>query len=151
MSGGKPSGFRPANPQYVIKLSAVEYRDFAKWMTNKGYDPVHPNHRRYRDLPKADLECGIEALLDGVADVYTNCSGSSRKFKDANDGDKIKIHKDNPGTKTYPVAVPREICENMTGEIDLDYLKSYVDALKNMSEDDAAYSLLGMYFLSRCR
>ena len=49
------------------------------------------------------------------------------------------------------MAVPDEICLDSRGNIDLTYLKGYVTDIKNAQDDDAAWSLLGMYFLSRCK
>ena len=70
---------------------------------------------------------------------------------DAND--KIKVEIDHGGNKQYRISIPAKICEKANGEIDIDYLRQYVTEIKNpaTSIDDAAYALLGMYFLSRCR
>ena len=153
MRRGRPEWARPSKPQYVVKLAAAEYRDFAKWMTTKEADGI----RRYQaagNLPSTgkNLDRSIEDLLDGVAEVYEDCTGAANPFNaTAPNKDNIIVSRDNLAGRTYPVAVPEQICETNDGDIDLDYLKSYVESLKLMSDDDAAYALLGMYFISRCR
>ena len=105
---------------------------------------------------KLDVE--IEKKLDGVAQVFVNCADGGRPYDQSRD--KIRVERDGKDGKNgkgqdkikYPVAVPMEICETADGKIDLDYLKSYVDGFKNLKNDEErAYALLGMYFLSRCR
>ena len=152
---------RPRKTQFVVKLSVEGYRDFGRFMTEKD----STGNRRYT-YAKNQLKSDIEGYLTGRAPVYEDCgTPSERTWGKQEDGtdlpngnkDKIKIEKDDGspadigGGRNYPISVPREICEDANGDIDLDYLISYVQGLNSMSDEDAAYSLLGMYFLSRCR
>lgn len=143
------SELKPKKAQFVVKLSVEGCRDFANWMTSN--DPAGTAIvRRYKDDP--DLATNITNLLDGIAEVYED--GAKRlNVSLTRQKNKIHIEKDKPAGRKiqYPIAAPTEICETIDGEIDLDYLISYVDGLKNMPEEGAAYALLGMYFFSRCR
>ncbi len=141
--------------QYAVKFKTVkEYAEFAEWITKKDEDFGY--ERRYRLKPNV-LNDLIEDKLNGLAMVYENCAEGGRQYDKKTD--KIRVERDQvepkkgkePKKVKYPVAVPMEICETMDGDIDLSYLKNYVAGLKGLTDHEAAYALLGMYFLSRCR
>ena len=132
---------------YAIHLSFQAYQDFAKAMTTS--QPGLP--KPYYLGNKVDIQNFIEyQLIDLGAKVLTDCSANPRDF-DANDNIKVEI--DHGGSKQYRISIPAMICEKPDGKIDIDYLRQYVTEIRNpaTSIDDAAYALLGMYFLSRCR
>lgn len=145
----------PSKEQFVVKLSVEEYRDFAKWMTAE--DPSDNTRRRYQIPESGNPANRLSTLasneLNAKAEIYEDCAQSSQR-KWNKDTDSLVIERDDKVNKRYPMAVPEVICEDQYGKIDLQYLKSYVTGLCNMNStnpDDAAYALLGMYFLSRCR
>ncbi len=134
---------------YVVKLSFLEYQDFAQWITSDDGTGT----KRYRLAP-GQLKAQIQAQLAGYpAKVHEYCD-PKQPTRDFGNQDKIVTHRDqgSAGGNVTNMAMPDEICEDKTGMIDLDYLKGYVNDIKNEPNIDvAAWSLLGMYFLSRCR
>ncbi len=134
---------------YVVKLSFSEYGDFADWITSDDGSGT----KRYK-LKPGPLNNLIKAKLASYpAKVHEHCD-SYQPTRDFGDQDKIVSHKDKGsghGNVTN-MAMPDEICEDENGNIDLEYLRGYVNDIKNEPNIDvAALSLLGMYFLSRCR
>lgn len=138
-----------AKDMYVLKLTFSEYRDFAQWLTSTDAGGT----RRYK-LPPGQLNGEIETKLTNYpAKVYEECdpTKASRNFGGQ---DKVVTHRDQRAAagNTTNMSMPDQICVDSSGNIDLEYLKGYVRDIKNEpSEEDAAWSLLGMYFLSRCR
>lgn len=134
---------------YVVKLSFSEYGDFAQWITSDDGSGT----KRYK-LQPGPLKGLIEAKLAGYpAKVHEFCD-PNQPTRDFDNQDKIVAHRDKgagAGNVTN-MAMPDEICEDANGNIDLEYLRGYVNDIKNEPNiDAAALSLLGMYFLSRCR
>jgi hypothetical protein len=92
--------------------------------------------------------------------VHEHCdpTASTRQFGKDNGGndwnrDRVVAHGDSrsPAAHIINMAMPDKICLDAAGNIDLNYLRLYVADLCNAPIDDAAWSLLGMYFLSRCK
>ena len=134
---------------YVVKLSFSEYRDFAQWITQDDGSGT----KRYK-LPPGPLNAAIKAKLVGYpAKVHEHCD-KTQPPRDFDNQDKIVTHRDKgsgAGNVTN-MNMPDEICQDNTGVIDLEYLRGYVNDIKNeQNTDAAALSLLGMYFLSRCK
>lgn len=140
---------------YVIRLTFEKYRQFAQWLT------ARTNGTRRYKLPPGVLRPQIEQWLkDNDAEVHEYCDArvSPRRFgRDERGGDwpidRAQPCKDerNPEACNYNVSIPLHICEDKGGEIDLQYLREYVRMLCDHPEEDAAWALLGMYFLSRCK
>ena len=145
-----------AKDMYVVKLGFSQYADFARWITADGGTGV----RRYK-LPPGQLNTAIETQLKSFrAKVHENCDRiqPTRDFgKDDNDNDwnrdNVITHRDSRSgaSNQTNMAMPEDICLDAKGNIDLSYLRGYVNDIKNAPDDDAAWSLLGMYFLSRCK
>ena len=133
----------PKKDMYAVKLQFDEYVNFGQFMTQKVAS--HGNERRYK-IKRVDLQNQIEDWLDGKAEVYSDCDGSHHTFDKSND----KVQCDKDQQKKTCVSIPVEICED-GGNIDLAYLKDYVGKIKGATDEDGAWALLGMYFLSRCR
>lgn len=128
---------------YAIHLGFKEYEHFAKAIT-RGID------KAYLKTDKREIERIIKEELTNLgANVLISCDGHSHKFDPKKDKIKVEIDDDN----VYQIAIPAFICEDKSGEVDIEYLRHYVREMRDpsRSEDEAAWSLLGMYFLSRCR
>ena len=154
-----------AKDMYVVKLGIDEYAKFARWITED--DGTGTGTRRY-ERPPGLLSSEIETQLKSYpAKVHEYCDQKepTRDFGKDDDGkawncDIVETHRDCIVTQQDPscannwhtcMAIPDRICLDAKGDIDLSYLKGYVADLCNETEDNAAWSLLGMYFLSRCR
>lgn len=146
----------PKKDMYVVKLAFDQYADFARWLT-----AVDDSGTRRYKRPPGLLSAEIEALLEGYkATVHEYCDpkaptrefGKDGKGKDWN-RDRILAHSDSrsPAANVTNMAMPDEICLDAKGNIDLTYLIEYVEDLCNAPREDAAWALLGMYFLSRCK
>jgi hypothetical protein len=141
---------------YVVKLKFPEYKDFAQWLT----EDVGSGVRRYQRPPgllNAEIE---EKLKHYPATVLEYCDDSAPRKFDPDDCDRIITHRDSINTHQAPnsravcltnMAMPDYICLDNDGNVDLKYLKDYVNDLCNAPLEDAAWALLGMYFLSRCK
>jgi len=131
----------PANPpksMYAVRLDFQGYIEFANWMTDTN---------RYKTAP-GPLSNQIAVKLQSLsAQVYDDCSGPQRPFNAGTDH--VVAHADH--AHNLNVSLPVEICRDANGDIDYDYLISYVQDIKAASDADGARALLGMYFLSRCR
>jgi len=136
---------------YAIHLAYNDYATFAREMTtSSGAGLPAPYHLG----SKVDIQNFIENRLEHWnAQVLTDCTPHSRPFvKNGPNKDNILVEIDRGGNKQYRISIPAMICEDQYGAIDIDYLKQYVIEIKNdTSAENAAYALLGMYFLSRCR
>lgn len=130
---------------YAIHLGFDQYKEFAQAMT------AGPS-KRYHHSDKHVIERFIEDELQQLqANVLTGCDpNDTRRF---GPNDRIKVEIDHRGQKVYRIALPAYICEDASGNVDLEYLRQYVQEIRNTAHsiDDCAYALLGMYFLSRCR
>jgi hypothetical protein len=134
---------------YAIRLEFQQYIEFAKRLTTGALKPY------YQRNPNS-IASFIELSLANLgADVLFGCEeGNIRKYDP--DTDKIRVDIDRPN-EHYTVSIPSYICEiQVPGQpsiVDIEYLKSYAREIKRstVSDEDAAWALLGMYFLSRCR
>lgn len=123
---------------FVIRLSAENYAEFARELTK---------NRNYQK-PVGDVLTIVNDKLSNLgAEVYTSCGGAAQPFNASTD----KVIPQPDRGRKLNVSLPKYICEDANGNVDLGYLKGYVRDLKQMPEEEAAWALLGMYFLSRCR
>jgi hypothetical protein len=131
---------------YAIHLTFKDYERFAKAITHA----IDGEDKPYLRTDKRKIEDTIKQELQKYnAQVLTACDGTSHNFDPKKDKIKVEIDNDN----VYQIAIPAFICEDKDGHVDIEYLRNYVREMRNpsCSEDEAAWSLLGMYFLSRCR
>jgi hypothetical protein len=129
---------------YAIHLPFEKYAEFAKDLT-RGSD------KQYYKTDRREIQDFIETFLrdpSNYAMVYEDCSGVSRPFTRR---DRIRVEVDDKGNGDYVVAIPSFICEDANGEVDIAYLEAYVRSIQASTVHEAAWALLGMYFLSRCR
>lgn len=141
---------------YVLKLDFKDYIDFAQWMTKDVGDGI----RRY-ELPPGKLNAKIEKKLRSYpAKVHEFCDDQYSPREFGKDCDRVVTYRDCLVTQQDPnsaqicltnMALPDKICLDADGNIDLKYLIDYVEDLCNAPREDAAWALLGMYFLSRCK
>jgi hypothetical protein len=128
---------------YAIHLPFEKYAEFARELTagnTKAY--YHPDKRQIQRFIETFL---LDAQND--AKVLLNCQGDSRRFSSR---DRIKVDVDDPNDGRYTISIPSFICEK-NGEVDIGYLEAYVRRIQASNVTEAAWALLGMYFLSRCR
>ena len=133
---------------YVVKLTVEQYAEFAQWLTAD----VGGGNRRYK-RPPGPLSTEIEDKLKSYpATVHERCDPTDTGRAYGN-RDKVKAHPDSrsAAANITNMAMPDKICLDKNGNIELEYLRLYVADLCNAPIDDAAWSLLGMYFLSRCK
>ncbi len=132
-----PPNPNPSPEMFVLKMTANNYGRFAKEITK---------NRNYQLPPGQLLPLVEQWLQDFDAEVYTSCDGAPEPFDPAND--RVIPQPDNG--RNLNISLPKYICEK-AGKVDIEYLKGYVRELRSMSDEDGAWALLGMYFLSRCR
>lgn len=135
------------NEMYVLKLTFLQYQEFAQWMTSV-VDPA-TGKMQYEE-PPGTLKPAIETKLSNYpAAVFEKCNQGPRDFGPQ---DKVVTHRDPGANKITNIAIPANICENPPGTIDLGYLEGYAQDIKNEPDNSkCALALLGMYFLSRCK
>lgn len=128
---------------FAIHLPFDKYAEFARAFTSG-------TNKSYYGSDKKDIEDFIQTFLldqQNGAKVLVNCNGDNRPFASR---DKIKVEIDNIKDGKYSISIPSFICEK-NGEVDIGYLESYVRQIQAANVTQAAWALLGMYFLSRCR
>jgi hypothetical protein len=129
---------------FAIHLPFDKYAEFARAFTAGA-------SKTYYGSDKQAIADYIENFLrdqNNGAKVLINCNGDNRPFS-AND--RIKVEVDNVKDGKYSISIPSFICENAAGEVDIAYLEAYVRQIQAANVTQAAWALLGMYFLSRCR
>ena len=143
---------------YVVKLTFDQYAELARWLTED--DGTGTGTRRYKRPPGllgGEIQTRLKSYSARVHE-YCDPTESTREFgKDDNGNDwnrdRVVAHGDSrsPAAHVTNMAMPDMICLDDDGEVDLSYLQGYVTDLCNASLEDASWSLLGMYFLSRCK
>jgi hypothetical protein len=140
---GPTTRVRRESEPFAIHLPFDKYAEFARAFTSGASKAYHASD-------KHDIEDFIERFLrdqNNGAKVLINCNGDNRLFSAR---DRIKVEIDNVNDGMYSVAIPSFICET-NGDVDIGYLESYVRQIQAANVTQAAWALLGMYFLSRCR
>jgi len=128
---------------FAIHLPFDKYAEFARAFTSGA-------SKTYYGSDKQVIADFIESFLrdqTNGAKVLINCNGDNRPFSSR---DKVKVEIDNVKDGKYSISIPSFICET-NGEVDIGYLESYVRQIQAANVTQAAWALLGMYFLSRCR
>lgn len=142
---------------YVLKLDYDGYKDFAKFIIQNSI------HQKKKPDAETDIENWLKAYDEAKVVEFCDNTVERRHFgKDWNGKDVkdvVVVNHDSPINNQgqhkdhlrVNVSLPYEFCEE-NNSINLKYLEDYVDAMANdTNPSEAAWALLGMYFLSRCR